>query len=62
MWKINEGAIGKNQQLVSLKVLIFRLHYITIYFADIEFPNIKSVTIQVFAFSMLKKQTPKSPS
>ena len=61
MWKINEGAIGKNQQIVSLKVLIFRLHYITIYFADIEFPNKKSVAIQVFAFSKLKKQTPKSP-
>ena len=37
--KINEAAIGKNQEIVGLKVLIFRLHYTTIYFADIKFPN-----------------------
>ena len=39
---------------------MFRLHYITMYFADIKFPNKESMTIQSFAFSRFKKQTSKS--
>ena len=35
MYKINEAAIGKNQQIVGLKVLIFCLYYKTMYFAVI---------------------------
>ena len=41
---------------------MFRLHYITMYFADIKFPNKESVTTQAFVFSRFKKQTPKSSS
>ena len=37
MQKINEAAIGENQQIVGLKVLIFRLHYMTMYFEDIKY-------------------------
>ena len=62
MQKINESATGKNQQILCLKVLIFRLHYIMMYFADIKFPNKESVVTQVFAFFRLKQQTPKSSS
>ena len=50
--------MGKNQQIVDLKVLIVQLHYITIYFADAKFPNEESVRAQAFAFSKFKKQTP----
>ena len=37
MKKFYEAPIGKNPQIVVLKVLIFRLDYITMYFADIKF-------------------------
>ena len=60
MLKINEAAIGKNQQIAGLKVPIFRLHYITMYFADIKFPKKEPVTTHAFVFSRFKKQTPKS--
>ena len=53
MYKINETAIGKNEQTSGLKILIFWLHYITKYFADIKFPNKESMTTQTFAFSKL---------
>ena len=55
MYKINETAIGKNEQTSGLKILIFWLHYITKYFADIKFPNKESMTTQTFAFSKFKK-------
>ena len=42
--KSNEAAVGKNQQTIDLKVLIFRFHRIMIYFADFKFPNEESVT------------------
>ena len=51
--------MGKNQQIVSLKVMTFRLQYITMYFADINLPLKESVT-QAFAFSGFIKQTPKT--
>ena len=60
MQKINEVAIGKTQQSVSLKALTFLLHCITMYFADIKFRNKESVTTQAFAFFRFQKQTPKS--
>ena len=62
MQKINKAAIGKNQEIVGLKILILRLHYITMYFADIEFPYKERMTTQVFAFSSFKKQTPRLSS
>ena len=39
----------------GLKILIFWLHYITKYFADIKFPNKESMTTETFAFSRFKK-------
>ena len=60
--QINVAVIGKNEQLEGFKVLIIRLHYITMYFTDTEFPNEESVMTQVFAFSRLKKQTSKLSS
>ena len=51
-----------NEQTVGLKVVIFRLHYITKYFLDFKFLNNESVPTQTFAFSRLKKKTPKSSS
>ena len=54
MQKINEAAIGKNQQIVGLKVLISWLHYITMHFADIKFSNKMSMKTQVFVFSRFK--------
>ena len=62
MRKINEAPIGKNQQIVCLKVLTFWSHYITMYFADIKFPNKETLTTQRFGFSRFQKQTPKSSS
>ena len=62
MHKNNEAAIENNQQNVGLKVPIFRLYYITMYFADIKFPDQESLTTQAFAFSSFKKQAPKSLS
>ena len=62
MYKINKAAIGKNQQIEGLKVLIFRLHCITTYFAVIKFPNKESVTTQTFTLSKFKKQTSKLSS
>ena len=50
----------KDQQIVCLKVMVFRLHYIMMYFADIKFLNKESLTTQAFAFFRFKKQTPKS--
>lgn len=58
METINEAAFGKNQQFLSIKVLIFGLHYITMYFSDIKFPSKDSMATQAFAFSKFKKQTP----
>ena len=55
MQKINEAAIGKNLQIAGLKVMISRLHYMTMYFDDIKFPKKESVTTQVFAFSGFQK-------
>ena len=60
--KFNEAAIRMNEQTVGLKVVIFRLHYITKYFLDFKFLNNESVPTQTFAFSRLKKKTPKSSS
>ena len=60
--KINEASTGKNKQTVSLKLLIFRFYSITIYFADIKFPNMDLMTTQAFGFSKFKMQTPKSSS
>ena len=40
----------------------FPVDYITMYFADIEFPSKESVTTLAFVFSMFKMQTPKSSS
>ena len=51
MCKISETAIGKNQQIAGLKVLIYPLHYITMYFVEMKFPNKESVATQEFAFS-----------
>ena len=62
MQKIHEAAIGKKQQIIGFKVLIFRLHYITMYFTDAQFRNKVPVTTQAFVFSRFKKQTPKSSS
>lgn len=53
METINEAAFGKNQQFLSIKVLIFGLHYITMYFSDIKFPSKDSMATQAF-----EKQTP----
>ena len=57
MQKINKASIEKNQQIVGLIQLIFRLHYIMMYFADIKFSKKESETNQAFAFSRFKKQT-----
>ena len=51
--------MGKNQQTVGLKLHIFRMHYIAIYFSDISFPNKELVITEAFAFSRFKKQTHK---
>ena len=51
MLKTNEAAIGKDQEIVGLTVLIFRSLYITMYFAGIKFPNEESVVTQVISFS-----------
>ena len=43
--KLNKSsAIEKNLQIEGLKILIFQLYYITMYIADIKFPNKQSVT------------------
>ena len=55
-----ESVTGKNHQIIGLNVLIFWLHYITIYFRDIKFPNKESVTTQVLLLSKFKKQATKS--
>ena len=54
MQKITEAANEKNHQIVGLKVLIFWLQYIAMYFADLKFPNKESVTTQAFAFSRFR--------
>ena len=51
MYKISETAIRKNQQIAGLKVLIYSLHDITMYFVEMKFPNKESVKTQEFAFS-----------
>ena len=56
------SAIRKSQQILGLKVLILRLHYMTIYFAVVKFPNKELVTTKGFASSRFKKQIPKSLS
>ena len=58
MQKINEVSIGKNQQIIGLKSLIFRLHCMTIYSQILIFLTKKLVTTQAFAFSRFKNQTP----
>ena len=50
------------EKSLGLKVMIFWLHYITMDSVDIKFPNKEAVTTQVFAFSRLRKQTPKPSS
>ena len=62
MLKTNEAAIGKDQEIVGLTVLIFRSLYITMYFAGIKFPKEESVVTQVITFSGFGKQTPKMSS
>ena len=56
MQKITEAAIGKNQQIVVLMEPTFRLLYITMYFADIKFPNKVSMTNQCFRCLDLKSK------
>ena len=49
--------MGDDQQIVGSKVLIFWLHYITMYFfTAIKFRNKESVTTQAFAFSKSKSK------
>ena len=51
------GVIG-----LKVKVLLFRLHSIAIYFADIQFSNKEPVRTQVLTFSRFNSQTPTSSS
>ena len=51
------GVIG-----LKVKVLLFWLHSIAIYFADIQFSNKEPVRTQVLTFSRFNSQTPTSSS